>query len=94
MVGRLLTDVDLEPVMPYIDTSVKNAFYDAKVPAIVYNEGEYKYEIRDGVISIKNFNDRAHAERVAKKAVEVAAGLFPPRTLASISWKTPCRIAA
>jgi ArsR family metal-binding transcriptional regulator len=69
-VGRLITGVDLGPVMPYINASVKNAFYDEKVPTIVYKEGDYKHALRDGVISIKNFKDRAHAERVGKKAVE------------------------
>lgn len=69
-VGRLITDVDLGPVMPYINALVKNAFYDAKVPTVVFKEGEYKYALRDKVISIKNFKDRAHAERVGKKAVE------------------------
>lgn len=69
-VARVKTDADLGPVMPYVNAEVKNGFYDPKVPTMVWREGAHKYALRENVVSINNLKDRAHAERIAKKAVD------------------------
>jgi len=69
-VARVKTDADLGPIMPYVNAEVKNAFYDPKVPTIVWREGAHKYALRENVVSINNLKDRAHAERTAEKVVK------------------------
>ncbi|MEJ5185681.1 MAG: (Fe-S)-binding protein [Candidatus Geothermincolales bacterium] len=69
-VARVKTDADLGPVMPYVNAVARNAFYDPKVPTVVWREGAHKYALRENVISINNLRDRDHAEGMAKKAVE------------------------
>jgi ArsR family metal-binding transcriptional regulator len=68
-VARVKTDADLGPVMPYLNALVKNAFYDPKIPTIVWREGSRKYALRDGTISINNILDRSHAEKAAEEIV-------------------------
>lgn len=69
-VARVKTDADLGPVMPYVNAVARNAFYDPRVPTVVWREGTHKYALRENVIKINNLKDRAHAERTAKKAAE------------------------
>jgi ArsR family metal-binding transcriptional regulator len=69
-VATLKTDADLGPVMPFVNASVKNGFYQPKAPAMVWGDGVYKYSLRDNAINIKPLKDRKHAERTARKAVD------------------------
>lgn len=69
-VARVKTDAELGPLMPYVNAEVKNAFYDPKVPTIVWREGAHKFALRENVVSINNLKDRDHAERTAKKVVQ------------------------
>jgi len=69
-VARVKTDADLGESMPYINASVKNGFFDPKIPTLVWREGARKYALRENVISINNLKDRNHAERVARKIVD------------------------
>ncbi len=78
-VARVKTDAELGPVMPYVNAVARNAFYDPKVPTIVWREGAHKYALREKVISINNLKDRAHAERTAKKVVELLNDIWRRR---------------
>ncbi len=69
-VARVKTNSDLGESLPYINASVRNAFYDPKTPTLVWREDAHKYALRQNVISINNLKDRDHAERVAKKIVD------------------------
>ncbi|MBC7231173.1 MAG: hypothetical protein H5T74_12380 [Actinobacteria bacterium] len=69
-VARVKTDADLGPLMPFVNAEVKKGFYDPKIPTLVWREEAHKYALRDNTLSINNLKDRAHAERVAAKAVE------------------------
>ncbi len=68
--ARVKTDAHLAPVMPYVNAKMKNAFYDPKVPTIVWREGEHKYALRENIISINNLRDRDQALRVAERTVK------------------------
>ena len=69
-VATLKTDADLGPVMPYVNSQAKNAYYNHRTPTIVWQEGAHKCALRENVISIKPLKDRSHAERVARKIVD------------------------
>ncbi|OFW68614.1 MAG: hypothetical protein A2V52_04360 [Actinobacteria bacterium RBG_19FT_COMBO_54_7] len=65
--ARVRTNTDLGECMPYVNASVKNAFYDPNTSTLVWREGSHKYALRENVISINMLKDRDHAERVAGK---------------------------
>ncbi len=44
-VARVMADADPGPVMPYVNAVAKNAFYDSRVPTMVWREGEHKYAL-------------------------------------------------
>ncbi len=68
--ARVKTDAHLGLVMPYLNAVVRNAFYDSRIPTIVWRDGAHKFALRDCTISINNLKDRNHAERIAKMVIE------------------------
>src|SRR4030042_5884362 len=78
-VAILKTDADLGPVLPFVNASVKNGFYESNTPAMVWGDGVYKYSLRDNVINIKPLKDRKHAERTAKKAIDFINEIWEKR---------------
>lgn len=78
-VARVKTDADLGPLMPYVNAEVKNGFYDAKTPTMVWREGAHKYALREKDININNLKDRSHAERISKKTVDFLNDIWERR---------------
>lgn len=69
-VAKVKVDADLKDLMPYINATVRNGFFDKRVPTIVWREGAHKYAVREKEVAINNLKDREHAMRVAKKLVD------------------------
>jgi len=78
-IATVKIDKDLSEIMPYVNATVKNAFYDPKIPTIVWKEGVHKFFLRKNEFGINNLHDRAHAERRIKKLVEMLNDIWERR---------------
>jgi ArsR family metal-binding transcriptional regulator len=87
-VARVKTDADLGECMPYVNASVRNAFYDPGTPTLVWREDAHKYAMRQNIISINNLKDRDHAGRVAKKIVDRINDIWERREEITPSYDT------
>ena len=87
-VATVKVKADLSPVMPYVNSVKKNAYYDSSLPTIVWKEGYHKFFIRKNELGINNLHDRSHAERKVKKLIEWLNDLWGRRDEIEPSFET------
>jgi len=69
-VATVHSGADMSELMPYMNSVVKNGYYDPDLPTLVWKEGAHKFFLRKNDFGINNLHDRAHAERKVAKLVE------------------------
>lgn len=64
-------DTDISEVLPYLNTKLNGAIYDHKAQVLTWRKGGRAISIRSHEIAVSNLQDRAEAEAMVKRMVDL-----------------------
>lgn len=64
-------DTDISEVLPYLNAKLKGAIYDHKAQVLTWRTGGRTVSIRPHEIAVSNLQDRAEAEAMVKRIVDL-----------------------
>ncbi|MBI2288540.1 MAG: hypothetical protein HYU83_06180 [Chloroflexi bacterium] len=67
--AQVTLEPDISPVFPYLNTLMKNAWYDHENHVLILREPEQAYALRPHEIRIGRVNDYSQAQRLATEIV-------------------------